>query len=101
MEERPLYAVGDEVPLRPGTLQKFNSGFEQPTPGEVRSLIRILGMTGTEVADFVGVKNSRTIRKWQEVKESDADGQVNRNKNEIPYSAWRLLLLHAKLILEP
>lgn len=101
MEERPLYDVGDAVPLRPGALKKFNGGFEQPSPGEVRSLIRILGMTGAEVADFVGVKNSRTIRKWQEFKEADPEGKINRNKNEIPYSAWRLLLLRAKLILEP
>lgn len=98
MEKRPIYGAI----LREETLNKFDGGFEQPTPDEVRTLIRYLGMTGSQVCAFVGVKNNRTVRKWQETKATlDNSEEINRNKNDIPYAAWRLLLLRAGLVTEP
>lgn len=102
MERRPIYGAGENsLILRDETLNKFDNGFEQPTPQEVRALIRYLGLTGSQVADFVGIKNNRTVRKWQETKEEREDGEINRNKNDIPYAAWRLLLLRGGLVIEP
>lgn len=94
METRASYNVSGntELLLADSTLKRFTEGFEQPTSQEVRSLIRYLGWTGSEVAAFVGV-NNRTVRKWQEVK-------VNRTASDIQYAAWRLLLLRAGLVQE-
>jgi DNA-binding transcriptional regulator YiaG len=99
MMTNPVY--DENVYLRQETLKKYDQEFCQPTSDEVRALIRKLGMTGSQVAAFVGVTNSRTVRKWQEAKVSDPAGQLNRNKNDIPYAAWRLLLLRAGYVTEP
>lgn len=98
MEMRAPYYVGSsgfdsqfsQLSLNAATLKRFNEGFEPPAPSEVRALIRYLGLTGSQVAAFVGVKNNRTVRKWQEAKDTE--------KSEIQYSSWRLLLLRAGLI---
>lgn len=70
--------------IRPSTLLPYDQGFESPTPGEIREVIRTLGMSGTQVANFVGVSSGRTVRKWQ--------AEDALNKNNIPYAAWRLLV---------
>lgn len=92
------YRLETSNKVRITTLLKYDEGFEQPTPDEVRTLIRHLGMTGSQVGAFVGIKNNRTVRKWQDTKEISDDGGINRNKNDIPYAAWRLLLLRAGLV---
>jgi len=46
-----------------------------------------LGLTGSVVGQLLGV-DPRTVRKWI------------GGEREIPYSAWRLLLLHAGLAIE-
>lgn len=104
MEERASYN-SQKLDIRPSTLLKYDNGWTQPTPLEVRSLINFLNLSGSKVANLVGIRNNRTVRKWQEVKEivdsGDHEGETNRNKNDIPYAAWRLLLLEAGLVTSP
>lgn len=50
-----------------------------PTPAEVRELISLTELTGSQVAELVGVASARTVRRW-------VGGQ-----SPIPYSAWALL----------
>lgn len=83
--------------IRSETLNDYNIGWEQPTPGEVRILIEYMGqlvgknkLTGQEIADLVGV-NSRNVRKW-------TAPETTSNFTRIPYAAWRLLLLHAGIV---
>ena len=86
-EEKPIYKVNTEPGvIRASCFRAFNDDWTQPTPREVRDLINKLGMTGAEVANFVGAKSSRNIRKWQ----AD-DTQLEQSSAKISYSAWRLL----------
>lgn len=50
-----------------------------PTPAEVRELIGLSGLSGSQVAELVGVASGRTVRRW-------VGGQ-----SPIPYSAWAIL----------
>ena len=68
-------------------------GYTPPHPEEVDALIKLAGWSQTEVARLAGVKYDRkkgspTVRRWKAKKE---DSQ----HREIPYSAWRLLLILA------
>ena len=71
--------------------RRFDDGFIQPTPAEVRQLIKLCGWTQTTTAKLTGVafskKASSTVRRWQ-VEHGD-------EMRAIPYSAWRLLLVYA------
>lgn len=66
--------------LRPETLQN-GAKYAEPTPEEVRTIIREAGLTGGGVAAFLGMRNggSRVVRRW-------CSGDAS-----IPYSAWALL----------
>lgn len=69
-----------QTTLRPETLQPGNS-FTEPTPEEVRTILRVAGLTGGEAAIFLGMRRggSRIVRRW-------CSGDAT-----IPYSAWALL----------
>lgn len=71
----------DAHSVRPECLRPADDGWEPPTAAEVRAIITKTGMTGSEVARFLGInsKGSRVIRRW-------AGGE-----DHIPYSAWALL----------
>ena len=56
---------------------------------DVRAVMQQIGLTGSQVANLVGVQ-PRTVRKW--VSPPDT-----ANHNPIPYAAWRLLLIAARL----
>lgn len=71
--------------IRPETLQRFGAGWETPTPDDVRELLRSQGWTGSVAANIAGV-HSRTVRKW------------TGGEREIPYAAWRLLVMEAGLV---
>ena len=103
-EERAIYRVGDHV--LPETLEAFRNhpsalpytapGFRLPTPQELKQLRNIAGWSQTQIAKLVGApfqpkKGSTTVRKWQ----TDAN---HREHREIPYAAWRLLLLYAGVV---
>ena len=61
--------------------------YKDPTPGEVRQLIKLMGWVGTQVARLTGVE-SRTVRRWQSPIELGGHRQI-------PYAAWRLLLAYS------
>lgn len=102
-EDNKVYRVGtgDIVPLlkQSGALCDFNDGYCPPTPEQIKELRIHLGLSQNAFAKLVGVtykegKGSQTIRKWE-----TPEGQTEHRK--IPYSAWRLLLIAAKLIEPP
>jgi len=68
---------------------------EPPGPGDLQRLRKEFGLTQIDVAKIVGVrwtdKGSSTVAKWE----------VPRNKfdnRQMPYSAWRLLLITLKIV---
>jgi DNA-binding transcriptional regulator YiaG len=61
--------------------------YRAPTPNEFRDVTQTLGLTGSAIGELLGV-NGRTVRKWI------------GGESQIPYSAWRLLLIHAGLALK-
>lgn len=67
--------------LRIETRLDYKEGFKQPTPAEVRLILKKLDLTGSKAGDLVGV-SSRTVRKWT----------AENDKATIPYSAWKLLI---------
>ena len=84
--------------IRNTTMNLFNSGWTQPTPEEVRELIVLLGqkigadkLTGSQIANLVGLKDSRNVRKW-----TAPAGSSNYAK--IPYAVWRLMLSYAGIV---
>lgn len=71
-------------------LRFFDPAYTPATADDLRELMRQTGLTGSQAARLVGV-NSRTIRKW-------ATSHGLPNSGDIPYAAWRLLLLETGLI---
>ncbi|WP_299945649.1 transcriptional regulator [uncultured Microbulbifer sp.] len=67
--------------LRPGET------WEQPTGEEVREVLRLAGLTGSQAAKKLGLKNQggRTIRRWV------------AEETPIPYPSWALLCSFAGL----
>lgn len=87
-EEPGIYRVEGRVEVRRETRLPFASqGYRAPTKDEFRSVTQTLGLTGSMVGQLLGV-TSRAVRKWI------------GGESEVPYSAWRLLLIHAGLALE-
>ena len=77
--------------LNAHTLLLFtDTQYQPPTPADIRSVIRRLGLKSSEVARVVGV-SSETVRKWQTSTESSG-------YKPMPYGAWRLLLIEAGLV---
>lgn len=73
--------------------------YRPPTPDEVDALIKLAGWSQNKAAKVAGVKfdpdkGSRTIRTWRSPKGS-------AGYREIPYAAWRLLLLTAGVVPAP
>lgn len=86
-EERGQYNVTAESgAIRSTCFLPFDEGWTEPTPAEVRELIKRLDMTGSQVAAFVGAKSSRNVRKWQA-----ENTKLAQSSSGISYSAWRLL----------
>lgn len=81
---------------RPCALPFSDDRYRAPTADEVRSLIELMGWSQNDVARMVGVnydpkKGSATVRRWK-AKEGD------KHAREIPYAAWRLLLISAGIV---
>src|SRR5687767_7938778 len=88
-EERGVYKVEGRTEVRRETRLPFaSSRYRAPTKDEFRTVTQTLGLTGSETARLLGLEHARTVRKW-------IGGET-----AIPYSAWRLLLIHAGLALE-
>ena len=65
-------------------------GYVPPSYKEVKLLKDMSGMTGGQLANLAGV-NQRTFRKWLAPPEA-------QNSAQIPYAAWRLLLIECGII---
>lgn len=87
MEDRTTYQVNsDSVQIRESCLAPFSAPeYTPPTWQEVRALLQKHQITGSAAAAITGV-NPRAVRKWQAPPEASSH-------TEIPYSAWRLLIL--------
>ena len=77
--------------------QTFSSGdFLLPTPKEIREIRKFFSLTQVDVAKILGAswdlkRGSATVGKW----ESKVGTAEHRS---MPYSAWRLLLLHVGIV---
>jgi len=103
MENTPIYDVGGSPPVSldgfrnlPCALPYSNAAYVPPTPEEVDRLIDLAGWSQNVTAKLVGVtynpkKGSSTVRKWRTAVGKD-------DSREIPYSAWRLMLLYAGVV---
>lgn len=101
METSPGYKITGaerfaDLATKPCTKPFADPEYEPPTPEEVDGLIKIAGWSQNDVAKLVGVsfdpkKGSITIRRWRMP-------STAREHREIPYSAWRLMLLHAGIV---
>ena len=71
-------AAADEKPTPP-SWNEFDKGYEAPAPEEIRDTFK--PYTGSQVANMLGISDSRSIRRW-----IGGDAQI-------PYAAWRLFLV--------
>lgn len=79
---------GRTEPGRETRLPFASEKYRAPTPSEIRTVMQALGLTGSQAAALLGLDHARTVRKWI------------GGESPMPYSAWRLLLIHAELALE-
>lgn len=103
METIAFYDTGGVLPNsldafknRACSLPFGKDGYAPPSPQEVDRLIKLAGWSQSRVARLVGVtynpkKGSSTIRKWRTAVE-------NHDYRQIPYAAWRLMLLYAGVV---
>lgn len=99
--ERPIY--GNNTTTIPKTLAAFRNhpstlpsqlGYQKPDAETVKALMEIMGWTQNQVAIMTGVnftkeKGSSTVRRWK---------TLSKDHKQIPYSAWRLMLLVAGIV---
>ena len=87
-EDRATYEVPGRTEIRHGCRLPFaNPGYLKPTTDEIRAVLRMGNLTGSAAGRLLGV-NGRTVRKW------------TGGESDMPYSAWRLLLIHNGLALD-
>lgn len=80
-EPRTEYQIPGKTEIRQGCLLPYSDPrYEPPNAEEIRAAIKHGNLTGAAAGELVGV-NGRTVRKWTGA------------EREIPYSAWRLLLI--------
>lgn len=80
----------------PDSLRQFSDpAYRPPDPEDVRAVVAdILDYTGDQVAALVGASNGRVVRRW-------LASPTAKNRAQIDYAAWRLLLLEAGLVRPP
>lgn len=76
----------------PATLCLYTDpAYQVPEPEDVRAVIQILDLTADQVADLVGVKDGRAVRRW-------LAPPASKTHAKIDYATWRLLLLEAGIV---
>lgn len=100
METRAPYTVTPAAPaLDPAILAEAENGFRQPTPDELRQVIKMCyrpdgsTFTGADVGALTGTIG-RSVRRWTAPVGDDGH-------RDIPYAAWRLILIAAGLVEPP
>jgi DNA-binding transcriptional regulator YiaG len=82
------YRLPAATAIRQGSLLLFtNPGYQRPSPNELRAALDAGGLTGATAAAVLGV-SGRTLRKWRS------------GDRDIPYSAWRLLIITLGLAID-
>lgn len=81
--------------IRPETLVPFGDDWAQPTGAEVREMLKLCELTGSEAAALVGISDGRTVRKWAafdpvEVEKAKQEGRKT-NMQRIPFASWAIL----------
>lgn len=74
--------------IRDTCFYRWAEGYTQPTPAEIRELLRVQELSGSVAANLIGV-TPRAIRYWL------AD-PCQPGHRQIPYAAWRLLLIETE-----
>ncbi len=100
-QEHPPYFAGashaseGNASFDPAIFKRFNeTGYRPPSVDELRSLKEFSGLTGGELAKLAGV-DARTWRKWTAPPDNEKG-----SFRQIPYAAWRLLLIELGLLRE-
>lgn len=98
-EEQATYSV--KTNLSETSIEVFAAGpccrqftddnYRPPTTEEIRHVLKLLNLTGSQAAKVLGVSSSkvsgsRTIRKW------------TGGEREMPYATWHLLLAYAGIV---
>lgn len=87
-ETHAEYIVKGRTTIRQGCLVPFaDTRYVAPTPDDIKQALREGSLTGAAAGQLLGV-TGRTIRKW------------TGGERDIPYSAWRLLLISIGLAVE-
>jgi len=68
-----------ETTIRPECLRAYSHGWVQPTPAEVRTVLKIAGLSCAHAARLVGMSDSRVIRRWKS------------GESKIHYAPWAVL----------
>ena len=81
--------------IRKETLRAFGPDWAQPTGLEVREMLKLCNLSGSQAAKLVGVSDGRTVRKWtsynpEDVAAAKAIGK-KINQQRIPFAAWAIL----------
>lgn len=100
-EPRAKYKVGDGPDLDdfkdlPCALQCTDPLYKPPTPEQIADLQKAAGWSQVDVAKITGVsydpdKGSATVVRWRQP-------LGHKNHRDIPYSAWRLMLIYAGVV---
>lgn len=69
--------------IRSECFLSYGAGWVHPTPQEIRSLLGIVSLNGSQVAKLTGVKDSRQVRRW-----IGGDAQIS-------FAAWAILVDYA------
>jgi len=96
MNEMYKYYTLEEFKEQPFCLPRTDERYIHPEPKDVATLLKLAGWSQNDAAKLVGVshdvkRGSSTIRKWKSDK-------AKKEYREIPYSAWRLMLLYAGVV---
>ena len=86
-----------EMAHRPCTRRFSDPGYIPPTWSDLRDLMALMGWQGADVAAITGAAStakagSRTVRRWT------ADPDKTQEARNIPYAAWRLLLIESGIV---
>lgn len=78
-------SVAKQLQQSPALRPFADDGYQAPSPEEISAAIEYANLSSAEAGALLGA-DSRTIRRWKS------------GDREMPYAAWRLLLIDAGLV---